>query len=163
MAGNDAIQSHYHVLHMMNGLEQCRGGHSYRRSGTNHRQPILKHVGTDWAAKGFRGQCCVASNFSLNGGMIPRTAQRSVDERLEERQPATAAAASDSAVMTFRGRNHVVRLINTSPSGAMVNFAPVPHIGEQVWLQLLERGRLPARVRWVREGRIGVSFEQELG
>ena len=104
----------------------------------------------------------MSSSFSLNGGMIPRTVQRTFDEREEERLPATAAAASDSAVLSFRGRNHVVRLINTSPSGAMVNFAPVPHIGEQVWLQLLERGRLPARVRWVREGRIGVSFEQGL-
>ena len=87
--------------------------------------------------------------------VIPRAVQRSVDERWEER----TGTAGGTAVLAFRGRRHVVRLINTSPSGAMVIFAPVPHIGEQVALQLLDRGLLSATVRWVRDGRIGVSFE----
>jgi hypothetical protein len=78
-----------------------------------------------------------------------------VDERIEPRVKADAG----SAVMTVRGRRHVVRLVNISPSGAMVIFAPVPHIGEQVTLQLIDRGQLSARVCWVRDGRIGVSFE----
>lgn len=86
--------------------------------------------------------------------MIPRTAQRTVDERSEERFEARAG----TAVMAFRGRNHVVRLVNVSPSGAMVIFATVPHIGEEVALQMLDRGRLSAKVRWVRDGRVGVSF-----
>ena len=93
--------------------------------------------------------------MSLSGAMVPRTAQRVVDERGEERLDASAG----TAVMTFRGRGHVVRLVNVSPSGAMVIFAPVPHIGEEVALQLIDRGRLSARVRWVRDGRIGVTFE----
>jgi hypothetical protein len=61
--------------------------------------------------------------------------------------------------MEFRGRKHVVRLVNCSPSGAMVIFPLVPHIGEQVSLQLLEQGQVSARVRWVRDGRIGINFE----
>jgi hypothetical protein len=61
--------------------------------------------------------------------------------------------------MEFRGRKHVVRLVNTSPSGAMVIFPQVPHIGEQVTLQLLDRGQVFAMVRWVRDGRIGISFD----
>ena len=91
----------------------------------------------------------------LDGGMIPRTVKRMLDERLEEREPASA----ETAAMDFRGRRHVVRLINTSPSGAMVIFALVPHIGEQVSLQLLGEGQVSATVRWVRDGRIGVSFD----
>ena len=98
----------------------------------------------------------MAARFSLEGAMIPRTARRVVDERDEERIDNSGAG---TAVLTFRGRRHVVRLVNTSPSGAMVNFAPVPHIGEQVALQLLDRGLMSARVRWVRDGRIGVSFD----
>ncbi len=97
----------------------------------------------------------MAARFGLSGGMIPRNVRRMVDQRDEER---TSAAVT--AVLHFRGRNHVVRLLNTSASGAMVIFPRVPHIGEQVWLQMLDQGRFPARVRWVREGRIGVSFEQ---
>jgi hypothetical protein len=97
----------------------------------------------------------VASKFSLNGGMIPRTVKRIIDERSEERFP----AGSETAVMEFRGRKHVVRLVNSSPSGAMVIFPLVPHIGEQVSLQLLEQGQVSATVRWVRDGRIGVNFD----
>jgi hypothetical protein len=97
----------------------------------------------------------LAAKFSLEGAMIPRTAQRLVDERGEDR----ADAGSGTAVLHFRGRRHVVRLVNTSSSGAMVIFTPVPHIGEAVAIQLLDRGQLSARVCWVRDGRIGLSFD----
>ena len=100
----------------------------------------------------------MAARYSLDGGMIPRTVRRMLDERDEARMPAT----SQTAAMLFRGRRHVVRLINTSPSGAMVIFPEVPHIGEQVSLQLLGRGQVSAAVRWVRDGRIGVSFDGQL-
>ncbi len=100
----------------------------------------------------------MAAKYSLDGGMIPRTVKRMLDERLEERLP----ASSVTAAMQFRGRGHVVRLVNTSPSGAMVIFPLVPHIGEQVSLQLLDKGNVSATVRWVRDGRISVSFDDPL-
>lgn len=97
----------------------------------------------------------MASGFALDGKMIPRTTRRSLDERLEARQ----AAESGTAVLHFRGRNHVVRLVNVSGSGAMVIFAYVPHIGEKLRLQLLDHGQVTAQVRWVRDGRVGLSFD----
>ena len=97
----------------------------------------------------------MAAKFSLDGAMIPRTVKRMLDERSEARLPANSATGA----MQFRGSRHVVRLVNTSPSGAMVIFPLVPHIGEQVSLQLLGRGKVSATVRWVRDGRIGVSFD----
>lgn len=100
----------------------------------------------------------MTAKFSLDGAMIPRTVQRMFDERAEDRLPANSATAA----MTFRGRRHVVRLINTSPSGAMVIFAMVPHIGEEISLQLLGQGQVSATVRWVRDGRIGISFDDSL-
>jgi hypothetical protein len=96
----------------------------------------------------------VASGFRLDGGMIPRSEKRSIEERAEPRAP----AASSTAVLDYRGRNHVVRLMNLSPSGAMVIFPHVPHIGEKLRLQLLDRGQIFAQVRWVKDGRIGLSF-----
>jgi hypothetical protein len=96
----------------------------------------------------------VASGFFLDGGMIPRNTRRSIDERDEERRP----AESSTAVREFRGRNHVVRLINVSGSGAMVIFPYVPNIGEKLRLQLLDRGQVSAQVRWVKDGRVGLSF-----
>jgi len=97
----------------------------------------------------------VAARFKLDGGMIPRTVKRMMDERSEERFPSD----SSTAVMTLRDRRHVVRIINTSPSGAMVVCPLEPHINEPLSLQLLDRGTVEARVRWVRDGRIGVSFD----
>ena len=100
----------------------------------------------------------MASDFTLDGGMIPRSAQRTLDERSEARRP----SASGTAVLDFRGRKHVVRLVNVSSSGAMVIFPYVPHIGEQLSLQLLDHGQVPSQVRWVKDGRIGLSFAQPL-
>jgi hypothetical protein len=40
----------------------------------------------------------------------------------------------------------------------MVIFPYVPHIGEKLRLQLLDRGQVSAQVRWVRDGRVGLSF-----
>lgn len=98
----------------------------------------------------------MAAKFKLDGGMIPRSVKRMLDERSEERFP----AGQSTAVMAIRDRRHVVRIINTSPSGAMIICPLVPHIGEEMTLQLLDRGTVSACVRWVRDGRIGISFEE---
>ncbi len=81
-----------------------------------------------------------------------------IDERVELRH----AAASSTAVLDFRGRKHVIRLINISSSGAMVIFPHTPNIGERLTVQLLDRGIVSAQVRWVKEGRIGLSFAAPL-
>jgi hypothetical protein len=107
---------------------------------------------------GFRsinGVESVASNFILDGTMIPRTAQRQVDERRETRHPSDAS----TAVLDFRGGKHIVRLVNVSTSGAMVLFPLVPNIGERLSLQLLDQRRVSAQVRWVKDGRVGLSFD----
>ena len=100
----------------------------------------------------------MASSFFLDGGMIPRAAKRSIDERTEARHQ----AISSTAVLEFRGRKHVVRLVNISSSGAMVIFPHIPNIGERLVLQLLDRGLVSSQVRWVKEGRIGLSFDAPL-
>ena len=94
----------------------------------------------------------------LNGSMIPRSVRRVFDERAEPREE----AESQTAVMELRGRRHMVRLANISASGAMVIFSSMPHIGEEVVLHLMDKGRLSARVMWVRDGRIGVNFSAHL-
>lgn len=94
------------------------------------------------------------AKFSLNGGMIPRTVKRMFDQRGEQR----LEAGPQTATLGWRGRRHPVRLINASPSGAMVIFAEIPHIGEEVALQLPNRGDVAGHVRWVRDGRIGIHF-----
>jgi hypothetical protein len=91
--------------------------------------------------------------------MIPRHEQRVIDERAEVRQP----AVSNTAALEFRGRRHVVRIVNISPCGAMIVFPHVPNIGERLSLQLLDRGSVSAQVRWVKDGRVGLSFAAPRG
>jgi hypothetical protein len=90
--------------------------------------------------------------------MIPRQEKRSIDERNEMRH----AALSSTGVLQFRDRKHVVQLVNVSNSGAMVIFPHVPNIGERLPLQLLDHGFVWAQVRWVKDGRIGLSFASPL-
>ena len=100
----------------------------------------------------------MASSFTLEGSMIPRQERRTIDERTEPRH----AALSNTGVLDFRGRKHVVQLINVSKSGAMVIFPHTPNIGERLPLQLLDHGFVWAQVRWVKDGRIGLSFTSPL-
>jgi hypothetical protein len=44
----------------------------------------------------------------------------------------------------------------------MIRFAGEAHIGESVSLQLLDRGVIAGQVRWLRDGRMGVSFAYPL-
>jgi hypothetical protein len=90
--------------------------------------------------------------------MIPRSQARRIDERAEVRHP----AVSSTAVLEYRGRRHVVRLVNVSSSGAMVIFPHTPNIGERLVLQILDRGVVSTQVRWVKDGRIGLSFADPL-
>lgn len=92
--------------------------------------------------------------FSLDGSMIPRNVRRMFDQRSEPRTD----GESQSAVLTLRGRNHVVRLLNVSRSGAMLVFPLTIRIGEEVRLQLLGHGPIAAEVRWARDGKIGINF-----
>ena len=100
----------------------------------------------------------MSSRFHLHGDMIPRTVKRMFDERDEER----VEADSRTGVLSLRKRNHVVTLVNLSRSGAMVRFSGDAHIGENVSLQLLDRGVIAGQVRWLRDGRMGISFAQPL-
>lgn len=94
----------------------------------------------------------------LDGAMIPRGVRRMFDQRSEARDP----VESQTAMLEWRGRKHVVRLQNLSSGGAMVNFVAIPHIGEEVRLHLLGRSPITAHVRWVRDGRVGVNFAEPL-
>lgn len=96
----------------------------------------------------------MASKLSLDGSIVARTEVRHIDERAEPRED----AQSQTAVLEIGGRKHVVRLVNLSPSGAMVIFCLIPCIGERISMQLMGRGRVHGHVCWVRDGKIGVTF-----
>jgi hypothetical protein len=102
--------------------------------------------------KNWSGQ--VAARFSLDGSIIPRRVKRLFDQRSEPR----IECDSHSGVISFRGTEHVVPLVNCSSSGAMVLFDRIPNIGETLVFRTSDRPASKAQVRWVRDGKIGLTF-----
>jgi hypothetical protein len=94
------------------------------------------------------------SKFHLDDGASRYGAAPMVERRAEERTPVT----SGTAVLEFRGRRRLVRVVNVSDSGAMVIFPDAADVGERLSIQLLDRGVVSAQVRWVKDGRIGLTF-----
>ena len=104
------------------------------------------------------GKGRMSSRFQLHGDMIPRAVKRVFDQRSEER----LESESQTAVLSIRGRNNIVSVVNLSRSGAMLRFSGDAHIGESVTLQLLDRGTIAGQVRWLRDGRMGIYFASPL-
>jgi hypothetical protein len=94
------------------------------------------------------------SEAGLDGSMIPRTARRSVDQRAETRYKGLI----DDAVLSARGRDKLVRVVDISAEGAMITPASKLRIGEEVVLRLVGDLRVPGAVRWIREDRMGINF-----
>jgi len=89
--------------------------------------------------------------------MIPSSVRRMFDQRRELRD-----SSGVSALIEWRGTSLAVGLANVSLSGAMVICSEIPHIGEEVALQLADRAPVPGVVCWVRDGRIGIHFVASL-
>lgn len=94
----------------------------------------------------------------LNGGSlvdvpIPREERRSTNQRSENRFHGVV----NRATLVFRRKKSLVRVVNISGSGVMIESNIVPRIGETVGLEFEGFERLEAVVRWVRQGRIGLD------
>lgn len=84
--------------------------------------------------------------------------RRLLDQRAESRDD----GQSQTAVLNHRGHRHVVRIANLSSSGAMIVFQGDLAEGDEVMLQLLDQGPVAGQVRWVRDGRVGINFLDQL-
>ena len=84
--------------------------------------------------------------------------RRLLDERHEQRAP----SGSQTAMLDYHGRRHVVRVVNLSPSGAMLVYQGNLPDGDEVTLHLLDHGPVTGQVRWTRDGRLGINFLQPL-
>ena len=81
---------------------------------------------------------------------------------LDEREEPRSIATSQTAMLDHEGRRHVVRLVDLSPSGAMLGFQGRLADGDEVTLHLLDRGAVTGQVRWSRDGRVGINFSNPL-
>jgi hypothetical protein len=91
-------------------------------------------------------------------GLIARTEPRQVDHRSEPRHDGVV----ERAAIQFRGQEYLVPVVNVSSRGTMIECDIAPHIGETIMVQFEHCSRIQAFVRWVREGRVGLNFGQEI-
>jgi hypothetical protein len=88
---------------------------------------------------------------------IRREEARVTDQRGEDR----LRDQVEQSIVHFRRRKHVVRVVNVSSRGAMIEADLEPHIGERLDMQFTDDNRTRCIVRWVRGNRIGVEFTDE--
>lgn len=91
---------------------------------------------------------------SLADLAIPRVERRSTDQRREDRH----FGVVDRALILFRRKKMLVRVINVSSSGIMIEADMVPRIGEHIPVEFEGFERLQGVVRWVKQGRIGLDL-----
>jgi hypothetical protein len=90
---------------------------------------------------------------SLIGIAIPRVERRVTDQRREDRFHGVV----ERATIVFRRKKTLVKVVNVSPSGLMVESSIMPRIGEPIALEFEGFDRIEGVVRWVRQGRIGLD------
>lgn len=90
---------------------------------------------------------------SLAAILIPRVERRTTNQRREDRYRGIV----DRATLLFRRKKVLVKVVNISESGMMVEASIEPRIGEQMMVEFEGFEPLRGVVRWVREGRIGLD------
>jgi len=68
----------------------------------------------------------------------------------------------DCAILTFRGADYPVPVVNISSRGTMVESELAPRLGESVMIRFDGCSPIYAFVRWSREGRLGLNFGCEM-
>jgi hypothetical protein len=86
------------------------------------------------------------------------TQARHVDPRSEPRYQGLV----ESAVLTFRGAEYIVPVVDISSRGTQVESDILPRLGESVLIRFEGCSPIYAFVRWNREGRLGLNFGCEL-
>ena len=100
----------------------------------------------------------MANPPELNRPGIGDGLRRLLDQRTEQRM----VGETQTAILNHRGHRHVVRVANLSSSGAMIVFQGDLAEGDEIMLQLLDQSPVAGQVRWVRDGRVGINFSDQL-
>lgn len=66
------------------------------------------------------------------------------------------------AVITFRGRDYAVQVLNISSRGTMIESDIVPRLGESLLVRFENCSRIHGFVRWARDGQLGIRFGHEI-
>ena len=68
----------------------------------------------------------------------------------------------ERAVITFRGQDYPVAVVNISSRGTMIESDIVPRLGESLVIRFESCSRMHGFVRWIRGGQLGIRFGHEI-
>lgn len=97
------------------------------------------------------------SQGSLARLMIHRAERRTTNQRREDRHWGVV----DRALVVFRRKKTLVKVVNISTSGLMIESDIVPRIGETLFVEFEGFSRLEGTVCWVKQGRIGLDVGED--
>lgn len=117
------------------------------------RSAIIAGEGASATLVSTKESCRRGGSGGLAGLHIPREERRVTDQRREDRHWGVV----DRAIVVFRRKKLLVRVVNLSPGGIMIEADIVPRIGESVAVEFEGFERLSGVVRWVKRGRIGID------
>ena len=93
------------------------------------------------------------SQVSLANLAIARQERRTTDQRSGDRHRDVIGRTT----IVFRGKKSLVRVVNISEGGVMIESHIIPRIGESIRIHFEGFERLNGVVRWVKQGRIGLD------
>jgi hypothetical protein len=93
-----------------------------------------------------------STTFSLSTA-VPRPVERRADERLIPLLKVAKLIGPDG--------DRLMRLRNITAGGLMAEIAECPAVGEQVEVELSSQ-RIPSSVIWIRDGLVGIKFDQSV-
>ena len=94
---------------------------------------------------------------ALHSIAVPRETTRQADTRDEDRH----RLPDEQVSATYKGRKHMVQLVNLSGGGAMVAGEFQPKLWDRLQLHLGENGTIECAVRWIKGDRVGLEFAHE--
>ena len=68
----------------------------------------------------------------------------------------------ERAVITFRGRDYPVPVVNISSRGTQIECDIVPRLGESLLIRFENCSRMNGFVRWAKDGKLGIRFGHEI-
>lgn len=80
----------------------------------------------------------------------------------EQRSEARYEHVVERAVITFRGQEFPVPVVNISSRGTQIESDISPRLGESLIIQFENCSRMHGFVRWAREGKLGIRFGHEI-
>jgi hypothetical protein len=84
------------------------------------------------------------------------------DVVIEQRSERRREDVVERAVITFRGQDYPVTVVNISSRGTMIESDLLPRLGESLTIRFENCSRIHGFVRWMRGGQLGIRFGHEI-